>query len=103
MRFCTVINCMDGRVQLPVIDRLQDRYKVNYVDSITEAGPVRVLSDEWNSEAAKLIVERVSVLCGLAIVENSFDRTHLMKLAMPQDFTSVDQECLQSARSPRTG
>ena len=48
--------------------------------------------------AAKLIIERVSVLCGLAIVENSFDRTHLLKLALPQDFTSVDQEYLQSAR-----
>jgi hypothetical protein len=48
--------------------------------------------------AAKLIIERISVLCGLAIVENSFDRTHLLKLVMPQDFTSVDQECLQRAR-----
>ena len=48
--------------------------------------------------AAELIMDRTSILCGLAIVENSFDRTHLLKLAIPQDFASVDQEFLQRAR-----
>lgn len=42
MSFCTAINCMDGRVQLPVIRFLQQRFKVDYVDCITEAGPVRI-------------------------------------------------------------
>ncbi|MHC5086790.1 MAG: carbonic anhydrase, partial [Planctomycetota bacterium] len=27
MSFCTAINCMDGRVQLPVIPFLQNRFK----------------------------------------------------------------------------
>jgi hypothetical protein len=49
--------------------------------------------------AAKLISEGVSVLCGLAIVENSFDRTRLIKLAKPEEFTAVDQECLEIART----
>ena len=39
MSFCTVVNCMDGRVQLPVIRYLQERFEVPYVDSITEVGP----------------------------------------------------------------
>ncbi|MGI9568583.1 MAG: carbonic anhydrase, partial [Desulfobulbia bacterium] len=34
MRFCSVISCMDGRVQLPVIRYLQKRFNVDYVDSI---------------------------------------------------------------------
>jgi hypothetical protein len=38
-RFATAINCMDGRVQLPVIEYLKDQYNVHYVDMITEAGP----------------------------------------------------------------
>lgn len=42
MSFCTAINCMDGRVQLPVIRFLQQRFNVDYVDCITEAGPVRI-------------------------------------------------------------
>ena len=49
--------------------------------------------------AAKLITGSVSVLCGLAIVENSFDRTSLIKLAKPDEFTDVDQECLKIART----
>ena len=48
--------------------------------------------------AAKLIIDRISILCGLAIVENSFDRAHLLKLAVSQEFASVDQRFLQQAR-----
>jgi hypothetical protein len=47
--------------------------------------------------AAKLITERVSILCGLAIVENSLDRTHLVRLTLPDEFAAVDQECLKIA------
>ena len=42
MSFCTAINCVDGRVQLPVIQFLKDRFQVSHVDSITETGPVRI-------------------------------------------------------------
>ena len=61
MNFCTVINCMDGRVQLPVNKYLQKRFNVKYVDSITEAGPVRIISDEWGSDAAQSIVMKVEL------------------------------------------
>ncbi|TET32217.1 MAG: hypothetical protein E3J72_20230 [Planctomycetota bacterium] len=37
--FATAINCMDGRVQQPVINFLRRNYDVDYVDMITEAGP----------------------------------------------------------------
>lgn len=48
--------------------------------------------------AAKLIAGHVSILCGLAIVENSLDRAHLVKLALPDEFSAVDQKCLKLAR-----
>lgn len=44
-KFAAVINCIDGRVQFPVIDYLKKKYGVNYVDNITEAAPVRVLAE----------------------------------------------------------
>ena len=44
IKFATAINCIDGRVQLPVIEWLKKNYKVDYVDMITEAGPVKVIS-----------------------------------------------------------
>ncbi|GAB4379897.1 MAG: hypothetical protein Kow0042_29680 [Calditrichia bacterium] len=49
MRFCTAINCLDGRVQLPVIQHLKKRFKVDFVDVITEPGPNLILSEQKNS------------------------------------------------------
>jgi carbonic anhydrase len=42
MSVCTVINCVDGRVQLPVIGYLQQRFSVDTVDCITETAPARI-------------------------------------------------------------
>ena len=42
-KFGTAINCMDGRVQLPVINWLLDKYSLDYVDMITEPGPDKML------------------------------------------------------------
>jgi len=61
MSFCTTINCIDGRSQLPVITYLKERFSVLYVDSITEPGPVAILSDPEDSEKRKSILERVSI------------------------------------------
>ncbi|MFV1950856.1 MAG: carbonic anhydrase [Nitrospinota bacterium] len=61
MRFCTVINCIDGRVQLPVISYLQKRFNVKYVDSITEAGPNLILSEQKNTVSIQSILERLRI------------------------------------------
>ena len=42
--FGTVINCMDGRTQLPVNTYMKETYGVDYVDTITEAGPDGILA-----------------------------------------------------------
>ena len=61
MRFCSAINCMDGRVQLPVIRYLQNRFRVDYVDSITEAGPNLILSEAGNTSSTQAIFERLKI------------------------------------------
>jgi hypothetical protein len=61
MSFCTVINCMDGRVQLPVFTHLQKRFDVSYVDTVTDAGPVRLLASSPETNAAQSIHRRVQV------------------------------------------
>ncbi len=61
MLFVTTVNCMDGRVQLPVINYLRERYDVPYVDSVTEAGPVRVLAEEGESFEKASILRRVDI------------------------------------------
>ncbi|MCK5127817.1 MAG: hypothetical protein KAR42_16290 [candidate division Zixibacteria bacterium] len=43
--FATAINCMDGRVQLPVIEWMKGRFHVDYIDMITEPGPDKILAE----------------------------------------------------------
>lgn len=61
MKYCTVINCMDGRVQLPAIRYLQQRFNVEYVDTITEAGPNLILSKQKNHQVIQSIFERLEI------------------------------------------
>jgi len=59
--FCTAINCMDGRVQLPIIRYLMDRFGCAYVDVVTEAGPVRSMAEAPDAEVTRSILRRVAV------------------------------------------
>jgi hypothetical protein len=52
---------MDGRVQLPVINFLMEHCKVDYVDSITEAGPVKILYEKSNMGLLESIFGRIDV------------------------------------------
>ena len=61
MSFCTVIKCMDGRVQLPVIQYLKKRFDVEYVDSITEPGPNLVLSEQKNEAVIQSILHKLKI------------------------------------------
>lgn len=61
MSFCTTISCIDGRIQLPVVAYLQKRFGVDYVDNITEAGPVGILSRDYESADALSIYKRVEI------------------------------------------
>ena len=52
---------MDGRVQLPVIQYLQKRFDVEYVDSITEAGPNLILAKQKNAALVQAILVRLNI------------------------------------------
>jgi len=61
MRFCTAVNCMDGRVQIPVIRYLQARFAADYVDTVTEPGPNRILAEGQDASALAAIERRVRI------------------------------------------
>lgn len=61
MAFCTAINCMDGRVQLPVINYLMEQFGVEYVDSVTEPGPVKILAEQTDQTLLDSIFKRVAI------------------------------------------
>jgi len=60
-RFASAINCVDGRTQLPVIEWMKRECGVDYVDSITEPGPVRILADAADAPALDSIRRRLSI------------------------------------------
>jgi hypothetical protein len=47
--------------------------------------------------AARLIMQKTSVLCGLGVTENAVGGTHSIKLVGPQEFAEVDREFLKIA------
>jgi carbonic anhydrase len=59
--FVTTINCMDGRVQIPVNEYMTHKYKADFVDTITEAGPNKILADADNSVLVESIKMRYEV------------------------------------------
>ena len=61
MGFCTVINCMDGRVQQPVIEYLKKRFEAKYVDSITEPGPIQILAEQNDIHRIQSIIKRLNI------------------------------------------
>lgn len=48
-QFVTCLNCIDGRVQLPVIQWIMENYGIEYVDMITAPGMDGILSDNNNN------------------------------------------------------
>ena len=59
--FSTTINCMDGRVQLPVNDWMRQEYGVAYVDTITEPGPIKILAELQPDSAVESIKHRTDI------------------------------------------
>ena len=83
MTFATCLNCIDGRVQLPVINWITKNYNVRYVDMITEAGIDGFLADK-NSDIHK-ILKNIEVSISGHGSENIFVVGHYDCAANPVD------------------
>ncbi|MCJ7515093.1 MAG: hypothetical protein MUO89_03860 [Dehalococcoidia bacterium] len=60
-RFATAINCMDGRVQMPANEWIRKKFSVDYIDTITEPGPNKILAENKDSAAINSIKQRVAI------------------------------------------
>jgi len=60
-KFATVINCMDGRTQLPVSKWVIKNYQIDYPDAITEAGPVKIIAENTDKKTIESIKYRVAI------------------------------------------
>ncbi len=58
--FVTAINCMDGRVQEPVISYLKKHCNADYIDMITDPGPIKYLAENTHSAITESIKNRLN-------------------------------------------
>ena len=58
--FATSLSCMDGRVQLPMINLIKEKYSVDFVDTITAPGIDKVISDGDIESIKKSVMISVS-------------------------------------------
>ncbi len=70
MKFGTVINCTDGRVQYPVLDYLKKNFDIDFFDSANEAGPLRTLTKK--SDKCRLITLKEQIRASLEDHESKF-------------------------------
>lgn len=70
MKFGTVINCTDGRVQYPVLDYLKKNFDIDFFDSANEAGPLRTLTKK--SDKCRLITLKEQIRASLEDHDSKF-------------------------------
>ncbi len=75
-KFATVINCIDGRTQLPVADWIKKNYKIAYPDTITEAGPVKIIAENKDKTLLKSIRFRVDISVNKHLSKHIFIIAH---------------------------
>ena len=77
-KFATAVNCMDGRIQFPLVEWIKQEFGVDYVDMVTEAGPIKVLAEQKDIKTLASIKKRVEIslsqhLSRLVAVAGHFD------------------------------
>ena len=58
--FATSLSCIDGRVQLPMINWIKEKYSVDFVDTITAPGIDKVIFDGDIESIKKSIMVSIS-------------------------------------------
>lgn len=75
--FATLLNCMDGRTQLPAITWIMNNFKVEYVDIISEPGMDKLLctqnADIMNSLNRKIAISLNSHGSKIIFVAGHYD------------------------------
>ena len=61
MKFSTAISCIDGRIQLPLIHFLRNRFDGGWIDLITEAGPCKILGEQTCQGTIDSILKRMDI------------------------------------------
>lgn len=56
-KFATSVCCMDGRIQIPIINWIKENYSVDFVDTVTEPGVDKTVADNHDLSFIKKKVD----------------------------------------------
>ena len=98
-RRATCLNCMDGRVQLPVLQWIKVHYPVDFVDVITEAGMDGVLAKQENIDE---VVRSINVSINLNKSTMLFVVGHHDCRGNPVDHATHHVEIVEAVKRLRT-
>lgn len=101
-KFFTAINCMDGRVQLPVIEYIKTRFNILYVDMITEPAPNLVLSNRTNTQLLNSIFARVNISVDIHNSEGIVIAGHYDCAGNPENRTKQIEQIKESIATLKT-
>ncbi len=91
--FVTCLNCIDGRVQLPVINWITINYDVKYVDMITAPGIDSIIADTDNIND---ILEKITISKNVHSTNRIFIVGHYDCLANPVEDETHNQQIINS-------
>ncbi len=94
MTFATCLNCMDGRVQLPVINWIIENYDIKYVDMITNPGMDGFLAN-YDSNI-KNIVKNIEISIDVHDTKNVFLVGHYDCAGNPVDENTHKRQIIKS-------
>lgn len=74
-KFATSVTCMDGRIQIPLMEWIKENYSIDYVDTITEPGVDKKLAEETdlNSIKAKVGISIGAHKSNLVVISGHYD------------------------------
>jgi carbonic anhydrase len=91
--FATCLNCIDGRVQLPVINWITTNYDVKYVDMITAPGIDNIIADTDNIDD---ILSKITISKKVHSTNQIFIVGHYDCLANPVEVETHTQQIIDS-------
>ena len=72
-KFATSVSCMDGRIQIPLNKWIKENYSADFVDTITEPGVDKKITDVAESVKTKVGISINAHKSELVVVSGHYD------------------------------
>ena len=101
-KFATAVNCMDGRTQLPVAEWMKKNFNVDYVDMVTEPGPIKIVAEFKDIPLIANIKKRVEISISRHLSKAVAVVGHFDCAGNPVDKTTQVRQIAESVKKMKT-